>query len=237
MLVVPGARSLGSCRRQDGSLPSAASEIGLRSSPMRVSQPHFLETDVNLYSEYLDFLRSHKLLKPTLVRQLRPWACHFLCHLFDDRNFCNILEIGRSAGHSYGLLRWLSRGAHIVSVDPSPTKAAVQVAELMGGAYEFIDKKSSDAFRAGDIKGPFDFVLIDGDHTFKCAAADWGNVQDVLTPNAVVMFDNLDHGKGCGEVFHMIEETDHITKVNLSDPAVWPAAVKVHVGVVFVESD
>lgn len=189
---------------------------------------------MRFYADYLRLLAEHELLTPSLVRQIKPWTAQALCHLFDCYTLSNILEIGRSAGHSFGLLRWLAPDAYIVSIDCAPTAVAVQIAELLGGRYEFIDLPSDKAFSGSWVRGPFDFVLIDGGHAPRQVASDWENAKTVIEPNALAMFDNVDI-PGCKQVFNAItEEPGHVRKVLLCPPPAWPDKVRGTSGLVLL---
>lgn len=176
---------------------------------------------MHIYTDYLDFLERHKLLADTLARQIMPWTGQLICHLFDTHSFPRVLEIGRSAGHSFGLFRWLSPESYVVSVDPKPKPTAKEVAALFDKNYLFIDQASPAAF--DDVVGSFDFVLIDGDHKKKRAALDWKHVQELIAPGGVVMFDNLGHSGKCGQVFDAVKIEGRVARrAYPCDPRVWP---------------
>ncbi len=161
---------------------------------------------MRIYKDYVEELRKAKLLKGTLTQAIKHWTASFICHLFDTHDFKNILEIGRCDGHSLGLLRWLAPYASITSIDPKPRPHAVKVVEHFqveaGRAVHFIDMKSSEAFRDGLVKeGPFDFVLIDGDHSYAATNNDWVESCKLATDNAVVVFDNIGEHTGAGQFF------------------------------------
>jgi predicted O-methyltransferase YrrM len=186
------------------------------------------------YADYLSHLERHGLLEASLVRQIKPWTAQALCHLFDCYTLPRILEIGRSAGHSFGLLQWLAPDAHVLSVDCTPRPTAAHIAKSLGGFYTFIDLPSDEAFEKHWIHGPFDFVLLDGGHAPRQVASDWENVTKVIEPNAIVMFDNLDMA-GCKRVFDAItEEEGRVRKRHLCPPSVWPAGAGGTSGLVFL---
>ena len=177
---------------------------------------------MHFYPDYLTFLEEHDLMLPSLKRAVMPGVAQFICHLCDCRHFKRILEIGRCQGHSFGLFRWLSPESLVVSIDPEPSKTAKKIANLFEGPYQFINKTSDAAFADG-IGQDFDLVLIDGNHKLAFARRDWKNALKIVSPNAIVIFDDLGHKAGCGEAFHEIkiggqiahkfeQREDHITR-------------------------
>lgn len=136
-------------------------------------------------------------------RALAPASCEFLCHLFDLREFKRILEIGRAAGHTLGLFRWLAPSATIVSVEIRPQPIAEYIARHGDPdlARTFlIDKASDAAFADGDMQeyAPYDLILIDGDHRRPQVRLDWQYAQRVIQPTGVVLFDDVQFGGPAG---------------------------------------
>ena len=168
------------------------------------------------YRDYLQFLDDKGLDRTTEVRQVRPATCEFICHLFAVADFPNVLEIGRSAGHSYGLFRFLSPASFVVSIDPVLNPVAEQVhglfdnsrygKHLIVGTSDFLLDCNHE-----DAADRYSFVLIDGDHSYAAAKRDWDNLIDsgCLAAGAVVLFDNLNHGAGCGKVFYELDPTQY----------------------------
>ena len=178
---------------------------------------------MHFYADYLQLLQDHGLLLASLPRAIRPWTAQFICHLFDCRAFPRILEIGRGQGHSYGLFRWLSPQSLIVSVDPVPDPAAQRIADAFPGPYQFIDMTSNAAFLQG-LGQQFDLILIDGNHHHRAARQDWQHTLQVAAPEAVVLFDNLEHVDGCGKAFREIVVGGPVRRklAQCGDTSVWP---------------
>ncbi len=189
---------------------------------------------MKLYTDYVDIMHEHGLLRQTFTGALKIWTCCGFAHLFDLLNPANILEIGRCDGHSLGLFRFLAPLATIVSVDPVPRGHAQKVIDFMDKREVastmvdfmprtvFIDKTSDDAFSSGLVKdlGPYDFALIDGDHTFEGAMRDWKNTKPLMAKNGVVCFDNLE--MDCGKVFDKIDDYETVKPFHINfrkDPA------------------
>jgi len=146
----------------------------------------------------------HDLWKIINHRIMNPQVCRIIVSLFEEKNrFNNILEIGRSKGHSYGLFKFLAPHSCVVSIDPIYHKEVDKVVELFKDKnYMFITGTSYEVAR---LRFKFDLVLIDGDHSYEWCLKDWNNIQNHLAENAIVLFDDLDHPKGCGKVFYEIK--------------------------------
>ena len=86
-----------------------------------------------------------------------------------DKNIQSFLNIGTFNGLTFNLvskyIKLFNKNAQCISIDPI-NHDPVQEHGLI---YE---SKTSDAF----ARKPFDFVFIDGDHTYKCVAQDFINV-------------------------------------------------------------
>jgi len=107
-----------------------------------------------------------------------------------------VLEIG--SWHGGTLKQWIThapRGACVVSVDTGMAHpdlwhgwahtAGVHLTCLMGRSQE---AQITDAARS---YGPYDFVFIDGDHTYAAVKADWENYRTMMTPGGVMAFHDI----------------------------------------------
>lgn len=156
------------------------------------------------YDDYRRFLDGNGLLEKSIHRTMHEPKCRYIVdEIFAKHSFGNILEIGRAHGHTFGLWRFLSPDSHVVSIDPIHYGAADMIAELFDDNYAFIDGTSDDLVE--NIR-KFDFVLIDGEHSYEWGKKDWGNIQDHLTPDAIVVFDDVAMMQGVGRAFEEIEE-------------------------------
>ena len=152
------------------------------------------------YEDYIAYLDDRGVKESVMHRILRPKHCEFICELAKDRSFSNILEIGRSKGHSLGLFKYLFPGSMITSVDIVRHSEADVIVDIFNN-----DK--SITLIDGDITNLktdsiFDLILIDGDHTYQGCKKDWDNIQQYIEPGSVVLIDDLNHPHGCGKVFY-----------------------------------
>jgi predicted O-methyltransferase YrrM len=154
------------------------------------------------YSEYRSFLTAHGLDK-VLYRSMNAYACQKILAVVEEIQPQTILEIGRAKGHTMGLFAWAC-DADIVSIDIVRYPEAEEIAELFPNRIEMLDG-TSELCQTGDLQ-MFDLILVDGDHTYQGCRSDWNNIQDSMTDNCVVLFDDLDHPAGCGKVFEELAE-------------------------------
>lgn len=96
-----------------------------------------------------------------------------------------ILEFGRYNGGSAVLLASAAApGVPVTSVDLQPCRNQTCEAECKRLGVELLTFDS----RTVTLKRFYDFVLIDGDHSFEGVAADWRNARRHMLPGAVVAF-------------------------------------------------
>jgi len=156
------------------------------------------------YEDYVAYMKEHGFFDKMQGRILNPEMCPKIIESLTKLDAKNILEIGRFKGHSLGLFRFICPDAKVVSIDTVNHKEATAIAEHFGGC-ELVNGTSDKLKKRTD---KFDFILIDGDHSYKWAKRDWDNVQNVLGSPCIVVFDDLDHGYGCGKAFYELEGYD-----------------------------
>lgn len=147
------------------------------------------------YSDLVAVLEEADLYKDMKHGWMTPFSYEYLAKLIQAQKFPNILEIGRSTGHSFAVFSYFSPDSYVVSIDPygpgeihAGYKAtADKVADLLGQNYKYINGTSFDIKEQGIL---FDLVLIDGDHTGLWPEKDWKNIQGLLSPDAIVIFDD-----------------------------------------------
>jgi predicted O-methyltransferase YrrM len=139
-----------------------------------------------------------------------PAEMEWLLALFRERNPRRILEVGSYFGGT--LKQWIRHaepGAVVVSVDlynlPYADNraryagwgaaAGVEVHAIAGNSYDPVTVAAAAQF------GPFDWIMIDGDHRDRAVRGDWAAYRQLAAPNGVVLFhDILDNRQAHPEI-------------------------------------
>lgn len=153
------------------------------------------------YNDFLNYLDENKLnfVLSRACHKSAPWF------LGCEKQFLNILEIGRSKGHSIALFKYLWSNSAIVSIDTIKHKEVDTVINHFegNGSVELLD---GDVRVLASCKTIFDLVLIDGDHSYAGALKDWNGIQKNIGKGTTVVFDDLDHIYGCGDVYYELQK-------------------------------
>lgn len=168
-------------------------------------------TDV--YTEYLNFLIANKISDSVLKKALHKDVCNQIIPILKDQSPKNILEIGTFKGFSMGLFRYFMPNCNVLSIDIVRHKEAEQISLLFGNC-KLIKGDSSHIYKQ-NIQTKFDFILIDGDHSYNSCKKDWNNVQPNISNSCTILFDDLGHLRGCGKVFYEIKD-DRYSKQTIS---------------------
>ena len=141
-----------------------------------------------------------------------------------DQRFYSGLEIGRSAGWSALMFAFFNPTARLDTIDTVDEPRNQRVFNLMGVAERIrIIVGDSGSRRTYRGCGKYDYILIDGAHSYEAARADWCICRELALPGAKVLFDNLNHPTGCGRVWSEITEfpvynlTSHLGVVHIPD--------------------
>lgn len=156
------------------------------------------------YDSFTEFLKTSEITNAIMSRELGANPCNWICDNLRDHEFKNILEIGRSKGHSLALFKYLWPDSSVVSVDVVYHKEVDRVLDYFStsGSIDIVHGNIT-RFDGDQI---FDLVLIDGDHSYQGAKLDWDCIQKNIGPGSIVLFDDLGHGGGCGKVFYDIRD-------------------------------
>ena len=108
--------------------------------------------------------------------------------LFQEYNFSNILEIGVYQGLTTGLM--LESSANVKSYTGIDIQLRLDLFKTIWKDY--LDRttfyqQSSHNF---NFNGKYDFILIDGDHSYNGALTDLINTKDLLSPTGVLAIDD-----------------------------------------------
>jgi predicted O-methyltransferase YrrM len=132
----------------------------------------------------------------------------------------NILEIG-TMGSTFWLMSKLSTGKK-VSVDIEPRQSIIHHF-MCGEDWKFFqgDSHTKDMFeQVKDFCPKYDFIFIDGDHTYDGVKHDFELYKNLLSPRGVIGFHDIDPNhifadSYAGQVYKFWQDLDEGTKINL----------------------
>jgi predicted O-methyltransferase YrrM len=132
----------------------------------------------------------------------------------------NVLEIG-TMGSSFWILSKLSTGKK-VSVDIEPRQSIIHHF-MYGEDWKFFqgDSKTEEIFSAvKDFCPQYDFIFIDGDHSYDGVKGDFNLYKNLLSPRGVIAFHDVDPNhifadSYGGQVYKFWQDLDEGSKMNL----------------------
>lgn len=132
----------------------------------------------------------------------------------------NILEIG-TMGSTFWLMSKLSEGKK-VSIDIEPRQSIIHHF-MYGEDWRFFqgDSHTEEMFNnVKDFCPQYDFIFIDGDHTYDGVKRDFEMYKNLLSPRGVIGFHDIDPNhifadSYAGQVYKFWQDLDEGTKMNL----------------------
>lgn len=178
--------------------------------------PYTKLTDAKSLVDYcLNFDLMHKCIFMQVYEEiltLSYWLEGFKPH--------NVLEIG-TMGSTFWIISKLSTGKK-VSVDIEPRDSIVHHF-MHGEDWRFFcgDSHTDEMFNnVRDFCPKYDFIFIDGDHTYDGVKKDFEKYRNLLSPRGVIAFHDIDPNhifadSYAGQVYKFWQELDEGTKINL----------------------
>jgi predicted O-methyltransferase YrrM len=129
-----------------------------------------------------------------------PAEMEWMLALYEHRQPARVLEVGSYFGGTLKqFIRRAQPGATVVSVDlynmpfadnrhrygDWAAEIGAQVVDIAGNSH------GAETVARAAKYGPFDWLMIDGDHRYKAARADWEAYRELAAPGAVVPFHDI----------------------------------------------
>lgn len=155
-------------------------------------------------------------VKPDIEVFQNLWELDQMIAVFERQRPKRVLEIG--SWHGGTLWHWMQTADRVVAIDDEMRRADLwqQWAGETNTDLHLIQGFSQDAdvIERARTLGPYDWVFIDGDHSYFAVRADWDNYRGMVAPGGVVAFHDTQHPEnaadyGVGQLWAEItEETD-----------------------------
>jgi len=176
--------------------------------------------------EIVDYVLKEDLIDKNITIQVYEELVH-LGHFLNSLKPHNILEIGARGG-TFLLFNMVSTGTKIAVDMDSVFKDSIYLS-MIGEDFHFLnaDSQSIDTFeKVKSICPQFDFIFIDGDHSYEGVKRDFELYKQLLSPRGYIAFHDIDPNhvfrdiysddeSKTGKVRRFWEELDYGSKVEI----------------------
>ncbi len=176
--------------------------------------------------EIVTYVLDSSLVDKNVTIQVYEELVH-LGHFLNSHKPHNILEIGARGG-TFLLFSMVSTGTK-VAVDLDDTFKNTIHLSMLGEDFHFLaeDSQSDETFeKVKSICPQYDFIFIDGDHSYKGVKRDFELYKNLLSPRGYIAFHDIDpnhvfrnvyspNEPKTGKVRRFWEELDYGTKVEI----------------------
>lgn len=178
-------------------------------------------------------------MKPDIETFQNEWELEELVRIFDYHGPAKVLEIG--AWHGGTLWHWLHNSDGVVVIDDGMRRAHdwEHWAEELGTELVLIKGSSQapDAIWAAGELAPYDFLFIDGDHTYESVREDWHNYSPMVREGGIIALHDIlpRPGYGVSRLWEQITSLDGVRYMTICQNEVMPGNEgRCGIGIVFV---
>lgn len=176
--------------------------------------------------EIAEYVLKKDLIDKNVTIQVYEELVH-LGHFLNSLKPHNILEVGARGG-TFLLFSYFSTGTKIgIDLDDS-FKNSIYLS-MLGEDFHFLQENSQTDETLDKVKSicpQFDFIFIDGDHTYEGVKRDFELYKDLLSPRGYIAFHDIDPNHvfmdiyskeepKTGKVRRFWEELNHGTKIEI----------------------
>jgi predicted O-methyltransferase YrrM len=135
----------------------------------------------------------------TEAPEKHPWnneiqVCEFIASLVKLNNSKNVLEIGVFEGETTKeILKSLSKDSKYTGIDIKDYRSEELKSFMTEDQFNLID---SIKFLKSKNRETFDFVFVDGEHSWAYLMQEFRAIENVITQNAIIVYYNTLHLEG-----------------------------------------
>lgn len=178
-------------------------------------------------------------MKPEIETFQNEWELEELVRIFDYHGPAKVLEIGSWDGGT--LWHWLLNSDLVVAVDDRMNRADdwLYWSNAIGTDLHLIQGKSQDPRVVDEAfgYGPYNFLFIDGDHTYDSVRKDWDNYSPMVRKGGIIALHDIlpRPGYGVSQLWEQITSLEGVRYMTICQNEVMPGNEgRCGIGVVFV---
>ena len=178
-------------------------------------------------------------MKPEIETFQNPWELEELVRIFDYHGPARVLEVGSWDGGT--LWHWLQNSDTVVAIDDGMRRAEdwkEWAHYFETNLYLFQGYSQQDEIvDAASFHGPYDFLFIDGDHTYESVRQDWDNYSPMVREGGFIALHDIlpRHGYGVSYLWEQITALEGTRYMTICQNEVMPGNEgRCGIGIVFV---
>lgn len=144
----------------------------------------------------------------------------FLHHLASSRDAKNVLEMGTCVGVSGAYIASALKGGKLTTLEGDPERGRISTETfaklgLSDRTAVIVGPFHLTLKRVLDSDGPFDLIFVDGHHDGDATIQYFETLLDHLTPNGIIVFDDIRWSEGMKKGWDVIASHPKITPIDM----------------------